>query len=93
MDQKPMFRKRFRYLCLFVILFSTITYSQSISSTVAGNVTAESDGVPLLGVNVIEQGTTNGEYSIEVSPEAVLIFSFLSFGKEILKLHLSVFLY
>ncbi|MCF4101051.1 TonB-dependent receptor [Gillisia sp. M10.2A] len=55
--------------------------------TVSGTITSAEDNIPLLGVNVLEKGTSNGamsnfdgDYSIEVSsPNAVLIFSYVGF--------------
>jgi len=54
-------------------------------STVSGTVT-DPTGMPIPGVNVIEKGTSNGvvtdfdgEFAIEVAPDAVLIFSYLSY--------------
>ena len=52
--------------------------------TVSGTVTDASDGSPLPGVNVLVQGTTtgaqtdfDGNYSIQASEGAVLVFSYL----------------
>ena len=80
-------RKRSRIFLLFFLLFSLYGFGQEIS--VSGTVTSAGDGMPLPGVNVIEKGTSNGvvtnmdgEYSIEVSSEAVLIFSFLGFATQ-----------
>ena len=58
--------------------------------TVSGTVIAESNLMPLPGVNVLEKGTNNGvvtnfdgEYEIDVSgPDAVLVFSYLGFVSE-----------
>lgn len=54
-----------------------------VQRTVTGNV-SDADGGPLPGVSILEQGTTNGtqtdfdgNYSIEVSDGAVLVFSYL----------------
>ena len=54
-------------------------------STVSGTVT-DPTGMPIPGVNVIEQGTSNGvvtnfdgEFAIEVAPDAVLVFSYLGY--------------
>jgi TonB-linked SusC/RagA family outer membrane protein len=59
-------------------------YSQSIS--VNGSIEDENN-TPLIGVNIIEKGTTNGSisdvsgrFSITVSPNATLIFSYIGFG-------------
>lgn len=56
-------------------------------TTVSGAVTTE-EGDPLIGVSILEKGTTkgaitdlDGNYSIEVAgPEAVLIFSYTGYG-------------
>ncbi|MDT0678332.1 SusC/RagA family TonB-linked outer membrane protein [Autumnicola musiva] len=52
---------------------------------VLGTVT-DSKGIPIPGVNVIEKGTSNGtvtnfdgEYAIDVPPDAVLVFSYVSY--------------
>ncbi|MUP47402.1 TonB-dependent receptor [Gramella sp. BOM4] len=56
--------------------------------TVSGTVLDE-DGLPLPGVNVIEQGTSNGtqtdfdgNYSISVAPGDVLVFSYVGFQQQ-----------
>ena len=71
------------FCCLFIGFF---TYGQ----TVTGIVTDASDDSPLIGVTVLEQGTTNGSitdidgtYSITVSsPEAILTFSFIGYATQ-----------
>ncbi len=54
--------------------------------TISGNVTSESDGLPLPGVNVIVKGTTkgthtdfDGNFTIRVKYGDVLVFSYLGF--------------
>ena len=54
------------------------------TKTITGTVTSASDGSVLPGVNVLEQGTTNGtqtnfdgDFSIEVTQGSVLVFSYL----------------
>ncbi|MGK7397334.1 MAG: SusC/RagA family TonB-linked outer membrane protein [Candidatus Cyclobacteriaceae bacterium M3_2C_046] len=56
---------------------------------ISGTVTAYEDGEPLPGVNIIEKGTTNGvvtnvegEYNLNVSPNAVLVFSSVGYTTE-----------
>ena len=53
---------------------------------VKGTVLDANDNAPLIGVSVLEQGTThgvvtdvNGAYSIDVNPEAVLVFSYMGY--------------
>jgi len=70
-------------LCLFLALFIQASYAQ-ISLT--GTVT-ESDGTPLIGVNILEKNTNNGSitdidgnYELNVTDEnSVLEFSYLGF--------------
>ncbi len=71
---------------LLMLVFS-LAITQTVSAqvkTISGTVTAESDGAPLPGVNVVIQGTTkgsqtdfDGKYSIEASKGDVLVFSFI----------------
>ena len=71
-------------LCLvFLLIGSLSAWSQT---KVSGKVTG-SDGYPLIGVNVMEKGTTNGtitdidgSYAIEVSNNATLVFSYTGFS-------------
>lgn len=76
-----------------LLLFSCIfgLYSLCLSAQeqiISGTITDES-GMPLPRVSVIEKGTTNGtasdfdgNYSIEVGPGAVLIFSYVGFAAQ-----------
>ncbi|WP_231563290.1 carboxypeptidase-like regulatory domain-containing protein [Salegentibacter sp. Hel_I_6] len=70
-----------RGLFLLTILCYGFTYAQQ---TVTGTVSDETGPVP--GVNVLERGTSNGtttdfdgNYSIEVNDDAVLVFSFIGY--------------
>ena len=70
-------------LTLLLVLVVQIGFAQE--KTVSGTVLDE-DGLPLPGVNVIEQGTSNGaqtdfdgNYSISVEPGGVLVFSYIGF--------------
>ena len=82
--------KSFYGVLFFVCCAFTNGYSQDL--TVSGKITDESTGEPLLGVNVIVKGSTNGissdlngDYLIKgVSSENVLVFSYL--GLQIKKL-------
>lgn len=75
--------KQFTYsLVFFSLLLSTQGWSQN---TVRGTVTA-TGGEPLIGVNILEQGTSNGTvsdidggYVITVGEEATLVFSYTGF--------------
>jgi TonB-linked SusC/RagA family outer membrane protein len=78
--------KMFRNLnliALVVFLFG-ITTVLAQTKTISGTVTGASDNMPLPGVNVLVQGTTNGtqtdfdgNYSISAATGDVLVFSFL----------------
>jgi TonB-linked SusC/RagA family outer membrane protein len=74
---------------IFLFLFALISHvgfaqSQEVTGTVTDN-----SGLPLPGVNVIEDGTSNGtqtdfdgNFSIEVAQEAILVFSYLGMKKQ-----------
>lgn len=71
---------------LLQLLFSFWSFGQT--SLIRGTVTDET-GVPLVGVNVVIQGTTigavtdaNGEYQIEAGAESTLTFSFVGYLSE-----------
>ncbi len=74
-----------------LILFACITSFCFSQQTVTGLIT-DSDGSPLPGVNIIIKGTNNGttsdfdgKYSIEVTPENTLVYSYVGFNtKEVL---------
>src|SRR5512140_2527668 len=78
-----LWRRVLSTLLLFGFAISVVCAQER---TVTGQVTAQGEG-PLAGVNIILQGTTtgiqsdvNGNYSIKVpGPDAVLVFSFISF--------------
>jgi len=71
-----------KILIILILLFSsTILIAQEVSGTVTDN-----SGVTLPGVNVLEKGTNNGtitdfdgKYSINVSENAILVFSFIGY--------------
>lgn len=75
---------------LLIITFMGIFPAFAQEIKVNGNIKDE-EGTPLLGVNVIEKGTSNGvvtdfdgNYSIEVSQNSTLVFSFVGYvSKEI----------
>jgi TonB-linked SusC/RagA family outer membrane protein len=76
--------RRLRGTLLLLFLFLTSFAILSAQVTVTGTVTSEEDGVPIPGVNIVEQGTSNGTitsadgtYSITVGSDAVLHYSFV----------------
>ncbi len=70
---------------LFLILFFCTTISAQL---VTGRVTGNADNEPLIGVSVLEQGTTNGtitdidgKYALKVSKTpATLVFTYVGYG-------------
>ena len=78
-----------RITFLFSFLFFSVQIVVAQDANIKGMVTSKTDGLPLPGVNVIVQGTTNGaqtdidgKYSISTSVGDVLIFSFLGMKTE-----------
>ncbi|RMF31277.1 MAG: SusC/RagA family TonB-linked outer membrane protein [Bacteroidetes bacterium] len=75
--------RRFTLLILGVLVGHAAMWAQK---TVSGTVT-NSDGLPMIGVNVLEEGTTNGtvtdldgKYTLELTnPNATLLFSFTGY--------------
>lgn len=78
-----------RYLTVLLMLIASSAWSQS--RTVTGKVTSADDGTGIPGVNVVEKGTNNGtvtdvdgNYEINVSEGATLVFSFVGYaGQEV----------
>lgn len=74
---------------LLIVMFYT---SSSISQTINGNVTDQS-GIPMVGVSVLEKGTSNGtitdfdgNYSISLTQkEPELVFSYVGFETQTIK--------
>lgn len=69
------------------MLVTSLAWSQS--KTVTGKVTSSDDAAGLPGVNVVEKGTNNGtvtdvegNYSLNVSDNATLVFSFVGFSTQ-----------
>lgn len=64
----------------------TINFSEE-QQTITGIVISEGSGMPLPGVSIVEKGTSNGavtdfdgNYSIEVAENAILVFSYIGFA-------------
>ena len=84
-QRKRIMKKYISVLAVFLLLYCTATaFGQS--GTVTGTVT-DTDGEPLIGVNVLVKGTTNGaitdidgNYTIrQVSAQSVLAFSYIGY--------------
>ena len=74
-------------LVVFALMLAFGVHAQNI--TVTGIVKAEGDEFGLPGATVLEKGTTNGvladfdgNYSISVAPDAVLVFSFVGMAEQ-----------
>lgn len=73
-----------RSLISFLLFSFAVSLAVAQQRTVTGTVSSATEG-PLVGVNVVVQGTTtgmatdiNGNYSITVpGPQAVLVFSYI----------------
>ncbi len=77
-------KKAHHLLFAALMLVSFTGNAQTI--TVSGTVTSAEDQQPVIGVSVVVQGTQlgvstdfNGTYTIDVSPDAILIFNFIGF--------------
>jgi TonB-dependent starch-binding outer membrane protein SusC len=75
-----------KVLVLLLLLGSLQGYAQT---RVTGKVTGSDDGTGLPGVSILEKGTTNGavsdaegNYSVAVSPNATLVFSFVGYATQ-----------
>ncbi|HCW09063.1 MAG TPA: SusC/RagA family TonB-linked outer membrane protein, partial [Cytophagales bacterium] len=71
-------------LVSFLVLFSV--HAQDVRITVKGKVTDAADGSPLPGVNVVEQGTSNGavtdvngEFALVTSASASIVVSYIGY--------------
>ena len=80
-----------RLLSLLLMIFCGLTlHAQTID--ISGQVTDKNTGEPLMGVNVVEKGTLNGVatnvegfYSLESSESSVLVFSFIGYKSQEVK--------
>ncbi|REG88295.1 SusC/RagA family TonB-linked outer membrane protein [Algoriphagus antarcticus] len=70
-------------------MLCAVHLAQGQSRILKGVVTAATDGLPMPGVTILEKssqtGTTtnvDGEYSLSVSPNSVLVFSFIGFASQ-----------
>jgi TonB-linked SusC/RagA family outer membrane protein len=73
-----------KYLLVLLVLLWTSFESMAQVRTLSGKVTSADDGSVLPGVNVIVKGTSDGtvtdadgKFSISVSPDATLVFTFI----------------
>ena len=74
-------------LCLWLVFFAVIGIQMALaqSFSVKGNVVSKSDGEPLIGVSILQKGTTNGvvtdidgNYELKIQGKnATLVFSYI----------------
>src|SRR5210317_1441377 len=71
-------------LCMLFIFSINLVLAQNVSGTVTDN-----SGAPLFGVNISEKGTSkgvvtdfDGKYSISVTGDAILIFSYVGYNSQ-----------
>lgn len=86
---------KFNYLkCLFTIgAFLLFSVAQAQSKKITGKVSSEEDNKPLSGVNITIKGKTtgtqtdaNGTYSIDATASESLIFSFIGYESQTIKI-------
>ena len=73
-----------KYVYFLMLMLFSINFS--LAQTIKG-IVKDASGVPIPGVNIVVKGTTNGttsdfdgKYSIEASPTATLIFSYIGYN-------------
>ena len=79
-----------RKLYLLILMLAThLALAQTTKISVSGTVIDPADGSSLPGVSVVEKGTTNGtstdisgNYTLSVSPNATLVFSFVGYKSQ-----------
>jgi len=71
---------------LFLLTFGLLQWAMAQQKTVTGTVTVSETGEPLIGATVMVKGTTlgtttniDGQYSLSVSKDQTLVFSFIGF--------------
>lgn len=81
--------RKMKVICILFLAIglSSIAYGQKM--TISGTVTDKTDGVTLIGVTVLEKGTTNGtitdidgKYQISVNSGASLIFTYVGYAEQ-----------
>ena len=81
--------RTFSVICMSLLLAIAPAFAQTV---VKGTVTSADDGLPLIGVSVVEQGTTNGtvtdfdgNYELETASNATIQFSYIGFKTQTAK--------
>ncbi len=73
-----------------IVLFAFVTLAATAQNrSISGKITSSDDGSAIPGVNILEKGTSNGtvtdadgNYTINVASNAVLIFSFVGYSSQ-----------
>lgn len=88
-----MYMSRFMGIALFLGVLFTSGMALAQGTTRTGRVTSQADGAGLPGVNVTVKGTTrgavtnpNGEFSIVATDDATLVFSFIGYKAQEVRL-------
>lgn len=83
-------RKRKTFIIAFMSLFVSSLFAQGFP--IKGTVLSIADNQPLIGVNIVEKGTTNGSvtdldgnFQLSVSENAVLIVSYIGYVEQEIK--------
>lgn len=83
-----MIKNWFRWPMLLILFMSLAAFSYGQQITVSGTITDEADGTTLIGVTVIQKGTTNGtttdidgKYSLTVDQGTTLVFSYIGYDE------------
>ena len=81
--------KRAFFLTLLVLVCSVV---QAQSLQVSGTIVSKSDGQPVIGATILEQGTTNGtitdfdgNFSLTVKQNAEISISYIGFKTQVVK--------
>lgn len=89
MKKRKQIRYQFRWIVMLMMLLSMSNAYSQIGTTISG-IVQDSNGESLIGVSVLEQGTSNGtitdmngKYSVKLTNEkAVLQFSYIGYAKQ-----------
>lgn len=86
-------------LCLWLVFFAVVGIQMALaqSFSIKGNVVSKSDGEPLIGVSILQKGTTNGvvtnidgNYELKIQGKnATLVFSYIGMQTQELSVNAS----
>ena len=97
MEKKRCFYQIF--ISFFLLLGNLLAEAQT-GRTISGIVVSEDDNEPLIGVNVVQQGTTNGvvtdldgKFTLTVPDGSVLQISYIGYQEQLLTVNPEVSIY